>query len=75
MSPESLLLNALKCHLVFAGSLPLTACGRGGPAGTCRRSVWKAVQTGAQPPLCLTDLGEEIFVLRILFTDKMRARA
>lgn len=24
MSPESLLLNALKCHLVFAGSLQLT---------------------------------------------------
>lgn len=29
MSPESLLLNALKCHLVFAGSLQLADRGRG----------------------------------------------
>lgn len=30
MSPESLLLNALKCHLVFAGSLQRTEGWGGG---------------------------------------------
>lgn len=52
MSPESLLLNALQCHLVFAGSLWLIEAG-----GELERSWgpvqgrWGAVENGA--PACL----------------------
>lgn len=46
MSLESLLLNALKCHLVFAGSLQLTeGWGRGG--GGRGAECWGTCQTGA----------------------------
>jgi len=39
MSPESLLLNALRCHLVFAGSLQRAEGGRGGGGRSEQGSV------------------------------------
>lgn len=74
MSLDSLLLNALRWHLVFAGTLQL-AEGRRGEAGRrwgrCRR---ECTRTGHAPPLCLIYFGEDT-VLRIVFTDTVRARA
>lgn len=74
MSPESLLLNALKCHLVFAGSLQLTGENWSEAVGKCRACGGQQ-RMGRQSPSCLVYFGEDILILRILCTDKMRARA
>lgn len=72
MSPESLLLNALKCHLVFAGSLQLTE-GWGEfwweeLWGECRQRTWRGIcDKGALASIVPNLFMEDIVVLRMLF--------
>lgn len=59
MSLESLLLNALRCHLVFAGSLWLTE-GGGGTVGSgvqsAEESVLEQALAATVPPLLREDV-------------------
>lgn len=74
MSLESLLLNALKCHLVFAGSLQRTEKWgqiRWEAGGYADREGWgECIRMGCWPLLCLIYLWEDIVDLKILFTEK-----
>lgn len=74
MSLESLLLNALKCHLVFAGSLQLTE-GWGDMVGS-----WVGDAEGDVLEWGASSIGPHLLMggyccLKILLTDEKTARA
>lgn len=76
MSLESLMLNALKCHLVFAGSLQLTeGWGRdivGTRGGRSRQTVWRDIRHYCAQ---YTYSGCCCRYKKILLTVEMRVRA